>query len=86
MKIYKTVILSYGETLSEDLFVEENKAIKYLKEWLLHIGELRGIGLEEKDIIPVEDPYHITFVNDRTKKTFPEVYIEKLETLDDLTL
>ena len=84
MKIYKTVILSCGETLSEDLFAEKSKAIKYLRNWLLQTGEDRGISLEEKVIIPIEGPYHITFINDRIKKSFPEVFIVKLETLDDL--
>jgi len=83
MKIYKTVILSQGETLSEDFFVEKNKAIKYLKNWLLQTSEGRGISLEEKDIIPVEGPYHITFMNDRIKKSFPEVFIVEIETLDN---
>ena len=85
MKIYKTVILSCGETLSEDFFVEKDKAIKYLKNWLLQTSEGRGISLEEKDIIPVEGHYPtiITFVNDRIKKSFPEVYIVEIETLDN---
>jgi len=83
MKIYKTVILSQGETLSEDFFVEKDKAIKYLKNWLLQTGEGRGISLEEKDIIPIEGPYHITFMNDRIKKSFPEVFIVEIETLDN---
>ena len=83
MEIYKTVIYSQGETLSEDFFIEKNKAIRYLKNWLLQISKGRGISLEEKDIISTEGLYHITFMNDRIKKSFPEVYIVKLETLDN---
>lgn len=83
MKIYKTVILSQGEALSEDFFVEKNKAIRYLKNWLLQISEGRGISLTEGDIIPVESPYHITFMNGRIKKNFPEIFIVEIETLDN---
>ena len=84
MKIYKTVILSCGEILSEDFFVEKNKAIKYLKNWLLNTSKDRGISLAEEDIITVEGPYPcITFINYQTKKSFPEVYIVELETLDN---
>lgn len=86
MKIYKTVIMSWGETLSEDFFVEKNKAVKYLKNWLLRSSKEKGISLAEEDIITVEDSYHITFINHQIKKSFPEVYAVKLETLDDLTL
>ena len=84
MKIYKTVILSCGETLSEDFFVEKNKAIKYIKNWLLNTSKDRGISLAEEDIITVEGPHPcITFINYQIKKSFPEVYIVEIETLDN---
>lgn len=82
MKIYKAIIEDgYHEVLSEDFFIEKNKAIKYLKNWLTNYQHSYG-EITEDDIVPVESCYSITFIDNKTKKLYP-VYIDIIETLDN---
>lgn len=82
MKIYKAIIEDgYHEVLSEDFFIEKNKSIKYLKNWLTDYRHSYG-KITEDDIIPVESRYSIIFIDNQMKNPYP-VYIDIIETSDN---
>ena len=82
MKIYKAVIKSYGEILSEDFFVRKDKAIKYLKLWLSKYSLYRDL-VDDVQIDVIERDYSIKFIDNRDRSEFP-VYIEIVWTSDNL--
>lgn len=76
MRVYKLVIESYGETLSEDIYVRKSRAIEDAKKWICELKKVSDSDIE------VDDGEDFIFFCDKSYKIFKGIYIEVVETSD----
>lgn len=78
MKIYKLIIESWGEELSEDLYVNKDNAINAGVEWVMKNNNILEEDVEVRDM-----PYDYYIVNKRDPNIV-DVKVEVIETIDEL--
>ena len=76
MKIYKLIIESWGDTLSEDLYANKDNAIKAGKEWVMRINNIPEEDVEVRDMT-----YNIYIINKRVPHII-NVQVMVVDTVD----
>lgn len=80
MKLYKLIVESWGEILSEDLYVNKDRAVKDALNWI----DKRPYFVDKIDVnkVTIEDlNWSIRFYTEKGTEV-SDVYIDVVETVD----